>query len=39
MNRRKFERLEEIGWIKGLAVNMSDVEYNLTASGRRELST
>jgi hypothetical protein len=39
MNRRKFERLEEIGWIKALAVNISDVEYHLTASGRRELAT
>src|SRR6185312_2178325 len=33
MNRRKFERLEEIGWIKGNAVNLSDVEYHLTRAG------
>lgn len=38
MNRRKFERLEEIGWIKGIPVNISDVEYHLTASGRKELA-
>jgi len=39
MNRRKFERLEEIGWIKGLSVNMSDVEYHLTPAGSNELAT
>jgi len=39
MNRRKFERLEEIGWIKGISVNISDVEYYLTPSGRNELAT
>ena len=39
LNRRKFERLEEIGWIKGLSVNISDVEYYLTPSGRNELAT
>jgi hypothetical protein len=33
MNRRKFERLEDIGWIKGLSVNVSDVEYHLTKDG------
>ncbi len=39
MNRRKFERLEEIGWIKGTSVNISDVEYCLTPAGRNELAT
>jgi hypothetical protein len=39
INRRKFERLEEIGWIKGIAVNLSDVEYSLTSAGRNELAT
>ncbi|OKO67340.1 hypothetical protein [Bradyrhizobium sp. NAS96.2] len=34
MNRRKFERLEDIGWIKGFAVNLSDVTYELTAAGK-----
>jgi hypothetical protein len=37
MNRRKFERLEEIGWIKGISVNISDVEYSLTPAGCNEL--
>ena len=39
MNRRKFERLEEIGWIKGISVNISDVEYYLTPAGRNELAS
>jgi hypothetical protein len=34
MNRRKFERLEEIGWIKGISTNISDVEYYITQAGR-----
>jgi len=36
MNRRKYERLEAIGWVKGVATNMSDVEYYLTTSGRAQ---
>ena len=39
INRRKFERLEEIGWIRGIAVSMSDVEYCLTSTGCKELAT
>ncbi len=39
INRRKFERLEEIGWIKGISVNMSHVEYYLTPAGQDEIST
>jgi hypothetical protein len=39
MNRRNFERLEDIGWIEGISVNISDVEYHLTAIGRKELET
>lgn len=39
VNRRKFERLEEIGWIKGISVNISDVEYYLTPAGRKELAS
>jgi len=35
MNRRKYERLEEIGWIKGYSVNVSDVEYHLTPEGKK----
>jgi hypothetical protein len=39
VNRRKFERLEQIGWIKGISVNISDVEYYLTPAGRKELAS
>lgn len=38
INRRKYERLEEIGWVKGLATNMSDVEYRLTVDGRMQFA-
>jgi hypothetical protein len=38
VNRRKYERLEDIGWIKGLATNISDVEYYLTESGTAQLA-
>jgi len=38
MNRRKYERLEEISWIKGIATNISDVEYHLTETGRAQLA-
>lgn len=34
MNRRKFERLEELGWIKGVSVNLSDVAYQITEKGK-----
>lgn len=34
VNRRKYQRLEDIGWIKGIATNISDVEYYLTETGR-----
>lgn len=37
MNRRKYERLEDIGWVKGLSVNLSDVEYHLSRAGQLEL--
>lgn len=39
INRRKFERLEKIGWIEGRAVNLSDVEYSVTPDGQGELRT
>ena len=39
VNRRKFERLEEIGWLKGISVNISDVEFYLTPAGRKELAS
>jgi hypothetical protein len=38
VNRSKYERLEEIGWIVGTATNMSDVEYRLTATGKTQLA-
>ena len=38
MNRRKYVRIEDIGWIKGIATNISDVEYYLTATGRAQLA-
>lgn len=38
VDRRKYERLEEIGWIKGLSTNLSDVEYYLTGTGHAQLA-
>jgi hypothetical protein len=38
MNRRKYHRLEDIGWIKGISPNISDVEYYLTETGRAQLA-
>jgi hypothetical protein len=38
VDRRKYERLEEIGWIKGLSTNLSDVEYYLTDTGHAQLA-
>lgn len=37
VNRRKYKRLEDIGWIKGIATNISDVEYHLTETGKVQL--
>ena len=34
MNRRKFERLEALGWIKGFSANLSDVVYELLPPGK-----
>jgi hypothetical protein len=34
INRRKFERLEALGWIKGFNANLSDVIYELLPSGK-----
>ncbi|HEY1723518.1 MAG TPA: hypothetical protein VGG27_19900 [Magnetospirillaceae bacterium] len=34
VNRRKFQRLEDIGWVKGISTNISDVEYHLTETGK-----
>jgi hypothetical protein len=38
VNRRKYERLEDIGWIKGISPNISDVEYYLTETGQAQLA-
>ena len=38
MNRRKYQRLEDMGWIKGISTNISDVEYYLTETGRVQLA-
>jgi hypothetical protein len=38
INRRKYERLEDIGWLIGIATNISDVEYHLTETGRVQLA-
>jgi hypothetical protein len=34
LNRRKFERLETLGWIKGFSANLSDVIYELLPPGK-----
>jgi hypothetical protein len=38
INRRKYQRIEDVGWIKGIATNISDVEYYLTETGRAQLA-
>jgi hypothetical protein len=38
INRRKYDRLEEIGGIRGVTTTISDVEYYLTDSGRVQLA-
>jgi hypothetical protein len=38
ISRRKYQRLEDIGWIKGISPNISDVEYYLTETGKVQLA-
>jgi hypothetical protein len=38
INRRKYKRLEDIGWIKGISTNIGDVEYYLTEAGKAQLA-
>jgi N-acetylmuramoyl-L-alanine amidase len=38
VDRRKYDRLENIGRVKGVVTNISDVEYQLTLAGRLELA-
>lgn len=37
INRRKYERLEDIGWVTHFCPNISDVVYELTAAGMAQL--
>lgn len=39
MNRRKFERLEALGWIQGFKTNTADVIYELLPAGREARKT
>jgi hypothetical protein len=38
MNCRKYQRLEDIGWVKGISTNASNVEYHLTAAGLAQIA-
>ena len=33
VDRRKYERLTDLGWVEGVSTNISDVEYHLTTTG------
>jgi hypothetical protein len=37
VDRRKYDRLVNLGWVKAVSTNISDVEYHLTLAGRLEL--
>ena len=36
INRRKYERLVELGWLTATTPNISDVLYEVTDQGRQE---
>jgi hypothetical protein len=36
IDRRKYERLVELGWLTATALNISDVLYEVTDQGRQE---
>jgi hypothetical protein len=36
INRRKYERLVELGWLTATTSNISDVLYEVTDQGRQE---
>jgi hypothetical protein len=38
IDRRKYERLVDLGWLTSSATNISDVEYNVTENGRAAAS-
>ena len=37
INRRKYERLVELGWLIATTPNISDVLYEVTEQGRQEV--
>jgi len=36
VDRRKYDRLRDLGWLEGVSTNISDVEYHLTLAGHLE---
>jgi hypothetical protein len=36
VDRRKYDRLADLGWLEGASTNISDVEYHLTTTGYLE---
>jgi hypothetical protein len=38
VDRRKYDRLTDLGWVEGVSTNISDVEYHLTVAGHLELA-
>jgi hypothetical protein len=38
VDRRKYDRLTDLGWVEGVSTNISDVEYHLTVAGNLELA-
>jgi hypothetical protein len=38
VDRRKYDRLTDLGWVEGVSTNISDVEYHLTLAGNLELA-
>ena len=38
VDRRKYNRLTDLGWVEGVSTNISDVEYHLTLAGNLELA-
>ena len=38
VDHHPYKRLEDIGWIVGTSVNLSDIEYRLTATGKTALA-
>lgn len=36
VDRRKYDRMADLGWVEGVSTNISDVEYRLTTAGLLE---